>query len=130
MATTGDRRAPMRILVTGSRDWADGEAIRKALEPFRSPADGSLPILVHGGCPTGADALADSCARSWGWETEVYPADWSAHGRAAGPIRNQRMVDSRPDFCLAFIRNGSRGATGCVEMAERAGISVRRWFAC
>jgi hypothetical protein len=36
------------------------------------------------------------------------------------------MVDTRPELCLAFIRDNSPGATGCARLAERAGITVLR----
>lgn len=121
---------PYRILVTGSRDWCDQQAVWDALAPIARalPADQDL-VLVHGGCPTGADAMCDEWARGFGAVIEVHPANWVRHGRAAGPRRNAEMVNLGADVCLAFIRNGSRGASHTAALAEQAGIPVRRWTA-
>lgn len=87
-----------RILVTGSRGWTDKQAVADALERavlgLYTPAEG-LPVLVHGACPTGADAIADELWLEHGYpEPERHPAEWSRFGRAAGPLRNQ--ADGRP----------------------------------
>jgi hypothetical protein len=126
--------APYRILVTGSRDWQDEQLVRRALEAAWTEQDVDRPIvIIHGACPTGADAqaaafAADCQANGYPQVTdEAHPADWKRNGRAAGPIRNALMVTTGADLCLAFIRNRSRGATGCANAAERAGIPVRRW---
>ena len=121
----------MRILVTGSRDWEQRAELERALLDAR--LDSSLisddpPTLVSGACPTGADRMAEEFAASAGWTVERHPADWKTHGRKAGPIRNREMVNAGADLCLAFIRNGSRGATMTADLAERAGIKVLRYF--
>ena len=113
----------MRILITGSRMWVNREAI--AAELSSAIVGVSAPVVVHGGCPTGADAIADRLARLYGCAVEVYEADWDQHGRAAGPVRNQKMVDLGADVCLAFPLGDSRGTRDCMRRAFAAGIPVR-----
>ena len=54
----------MRILVTGSREWADTQAI---LLELRAVAEGESDVtLVHGGA-RGADQIAARWAENLGW---------------------------------------------------------------
>jgi hypothetical protein len=121
---------PYRVLVTGSRDWYDQQTIWDALATVARelPADRDL-VLIHGACPSGADHMAHEWARGFGAVIEAHPANWAINGKRAGFIRNQRMVNLGADLCLAFIRNGSRGASHTALIAEEAGIPVRRWTA-
>lgn len=121
---------PYRILVTGSRDWEDQDAVYKALaDVVRTlPAEREVTI-VHGACPTGADHMAHEWARGYGARIEAHPANWVKHGRKAGPIRNALMVAEGADICLAFVRNQSRGASYTAGLADAAGIPLRRWTA-
>lgn len=121
---------PYRILVTGSRDFDDSDLIAFQLgwAAGEGAREGRRVTVIHGACPTGADAMADRLARDHGFTVEPHPADWRGHGKAAGPIRNRGMVQAGADVCLAFIKDGSHGATGCADMAERAGIPVRRFL--
>jgi hypothetical protein len=113
-----------RVLVTGSRSWTDAAVIARALADLHREYGDRL-VVVHGACRTGADRIADGWARRHGVRVEAHPADW-ATGRGAGPARNARMVDTAPAACLAFIRDGSAGATGCADLAEQAGIRTTR----
>lgn len=120
----------MRILVTGSRDWQDARVIGQWLDYYyHQVLEPAHLVVVHGGCPTGADKMADSWARTQGLSIEAHPAQWGVHGRAAGPIRNAHMVQLGADVCLAFIRNGSVGASHTAALAEGAGITTRRFIA-
>ncbi|MFD4934469.1 DUF2493 domain-containing protein [Streptomyces virginiae] len=121
---------PYRVIVTGSRDWDDPDTIHAALAELyaRTPAEQDF-ILVHGGCPTGADAIAHAWALPTGAVIDVFVADWASHGKSAGPRRNARMVAEGADMCLAFIKNRSRGASHTARLAERAGIPIREWTA-
>lgn len=114
----------MRILITGSRDWTDEKAIAHAIAINTIGKSRWRTTIVHGDCPTGADAIADKLAKEEGLNVESYPADWNKHGKAAGPIRNQQMVDLGADVCLAFPKGQSRGTRQCMRAAEKAGIRV------
>lgn len=116
----------MRILITGSRLWSREDVIAGALRD--AWIEGGRPtdaILVSGACPTGADKIAERIWRRQGLPIEHHPADWKKYGRAAGPRRNQHMVDLGADICLAFILDYSKGATFTVEAAKAAGIPTR-----
>lgn len=125
---------PYRVLVTGSRDWDDVTTIGAALEQALIDAGPRPVLVVHGACPSGADWHADHYAR---WlrgkgcplDVEPHPANWKFNGKRAGFIRNAHMVNLGADLCLAFIRNGSRGASHTAALAEQAGITVRRFTA-
>lgn len=121
---------PYRILITGSRDWEDQDTVYKALaEVVRVLPANQEVIVVHGACSTGADHMAHEWARGFGALIEAHPANWVRHGRQAGPLRNAVMVTAGADICLAFIRNGSRGASHTAGLAEAAHIPTRRWTA-
>ncbi|GAA4225943.1 hypothetical protein GCM10022254_09160 [Actinomadura meridiana] len=127
----------MRILVTGSRAWDDAATIRTALDEVYFSSTCTMPVtVVHGDCPHGADAIvhawaADTRRAEWVVGEERHPADWRPGGgafdRSAGHRRNAEMVNAGADLCLAFIRDRSSGATHTADLAERAGIPVRRW---
>lgn len=122
--------APYRILITGSRTWTDRDAVWQALADITStiPPDREI-VVVHGACPTGADAHAHNWALRYGIAVEQHPANWRQYGRAAGVRRNAEMVAAGADICLAFIRDASRGASHTARLAEAAGIRVGRWAA-
>lgn len=119
----------MRILITGSRDWTDRDTIRTALGETAHTAwlergeAMSDHTVVHGAA-AGADAIAAWLATMVGMKVEAHPADWATCGKAAGGIRNQRMVDLGADVCLAFPLRGSRGTWDCVRRAQVARIPV------
>lgn len=118
----------MRILVTGSRDWDDKLTIYRALQEARTWIPNDEIVLVHGGA-TGADQIAAAYATAMDWGVQQYRPQWIVYGKRAGILRNMEMVDSRPDICLAFIKDSSPGATQCANYAEACGIPVKRFHA-
>lgn len=113
----------MRVLVTGSRAWPAPDAVARALAPWIAGHTGSL-VIVHGDCPSGADAIARRVATDNGIRHEPHPAEWGRYGVMAGPIRNQEMVDLGADACLAFPLGRSIGTRDCMHRAKKAGIPV------
>lgn len=115
----------MRVLVCGGRDFRDCRLMDDVLSEIWVPHE---TILIHG-CAKGADSLSEEwIRRQWpvlDHEVVRFPADWERHGRSAGPMRNQRMIDEgKPDLVVAFP--GGAGTADMVRRAERAGIQVRR----
>ena len=122
----------MRVLVCGSRHWNDPApiwAVLAGLYARDESADGL--IVIEGGAP-GADSFAAEWADDEADGSETYPADWDKHGKAAGPIRNQQMLDEgQPDVVYAFkdafdlAQSGSgRGTEDMVRRAKAAGVPV------
>lgn len=77
--------------------------------------------VVHGAAP-GADTIAEEVALEFLAYAEPHPADWETHGKAAGPLRNQEMLDSGIDGVIAF-KDGfdlSMGKGGTEDMCRRA----------
>lgn len=111
----------MIVLICGSRDWQNVKLIHDHITRL-SPGK-----VIHGGC-RGADTIAGVIAHEMGIPVHVFEADWKSHGRGAGPIRNQKMLDEgRPDLVLAFHNNidSSRGTSDMVKRAKRRGISCK-----
>lgn len=108
----------MRLLVCGSRDWFDKQAVMAVLKAY--PPD---TIIIHGGC-RGADMAADYCARLLRLPVLTFPADWT-QGPGAGPRRNQRMLEAgSPDAAVVFHHDWecSRGTADMVRRLQKAGV--------
>ena len=115
----------MRVLFCGSRYFNDRELMVREFDRLPS-AD---LVVIHGVAWNGADKLADTIALERGLHVEGYPADWKTHGKAAGPMRNQRMLDEgHPDLVLAFPLQGSKGTWDMVNRARKAGATSLRSF--
>jgi hypothetical protein len=108
-------------------------------------------VVRHGKCPTGADRIASLIVYSYHREgiytvvEDAMPAEWqhegcthpkgvihpgdSVHGegdwycKAAGPIRNQAMIDKGGiDEFHAFPLSSGTGTQDCINRARKAGI--------
>lgn len=90
-----------RVIVTGSQDWTDPELVRKVLRAVWIWAPPGT-VLVSGGCPRGADRLAERAWRGLGGEVERHRPDWPRYGKAAGFRRSEHMVLLGASLCVAF----------------------------
>jgi hypothetical protein len=116
----------LTLLVCGSRNipvtepaivWLAGYLRQLATER-------GVTRIIHGGA-RGADALADAAAKELGLPVTSYPAEWEREGRAAGPLRNARMLaEGKPGLVLAFPRGASPGTRHMMRIAREAGIEV------
>ena len=120
----------MNLLVCGGRDcskadvwnWLEQNAYDEISFATGCYSSVTLKKLIHGGA-RGADEGAADWGRSEGIKVIGYPADWRKHGKSAGPIRNQRMLDEgKPDIVIAFP--GGKGTIDMLRRTEAAGILV------
>lgn len=135
----------MKVLVCGGRRYADRarvfaelDALALSENPPRDAHGNWVPMpgftVIHGGAGAvvtkGGEKIvlgADLLAREWAvcnWvKDEGFLPDWDAHGLAAGPIRNRRMLEEgKPDLVLAFP--GGKGTADMVRQATVAGVRV------
>lgn len=118
---------PRRLLITGSRTWSDRTVIHDALRDAWVRLGSRPDTILISGTARGADTICEEVWRAQGLPVERHPAHWDVYGKSAGYRRNQEMVDSGADLCLAFILQGSRGAVMCANLAEKASIPVIRF---
>lgn len=112
----------IRVLICGDRNWSN----LKIIEDFilTLPKDTEI---IEGEC-RGADKKSRYVAEKHGYTVIPVPAEWSKYGNAAGPIRNQNMIDKyKPNLVIAFHNNleSSKGTKDMVKRAEKAGIPVK-----
>lgn len=81
-----------------------------------------LECIIQGGAK-GADTLAKEWAEANDVKTETYLANWKKHGKKAGILRNQTMLDqSKATMVIAFP--GGTGTKDMVKRAKKAGLEV------
>jgi hypothetical protein len=114
-----------KVLITGSRDFTDGQAVMDAI--WYEQVENERLLVINGGA-RGADSLAHTVAtRLPNMLSAQVNADWTNDGVAAGPLRNAAMLELQPDVVLAFYKEGAanRGTQNCVDAATKLGIPVK-----
>ena len=112
-----------RVIFSGSREFRDPKPVQFALESLSLRGKWRV---VHGAA-RGLDSLAGELAPGYTFEVEAHPAEWDKHKRAAGPIRNQKMVDLGALVAFAFPLGESRGTRDFICRAREAQIPVLCW---
>lgn len=108
----------MRVIICGGRDYRLTHADTTWLRTLQC----ALPITeVVLGRGRGCDQDAEWWAHQHYLPVTLFPAEWERYGRAAGPIRNQQMVEYA-EGCIAFP--GGRGTADCLHRAQAAGLPV------
>ncbi len=110
----------MRVIVCGGRDYADDLLVGETLQHY---LDNMPELLMVQGGASGADLLAKTWCEQQGVPCATFKAEWSKHGKSAGPLRNAAMLATvEPDVVVAFP--GGRGTADMVRRARKAGVAV------
>lgn len=111
----------MRVLICGDRNWTDIKRIRQVVKKL-------APSLIIEGGAKGADTIASQVGEELGIPVKEFAAYWVKYGRAAGPIRNTKMLKKgKPELVVAFHNDieNSKGTKNMLMQAKEAGIPTR-----
>jgi len=105
--------------VVGWRHFNDYNLFKEKLESVIKKE-----VIVVSGGASGVDSLAERWADEKGYKTIIYKADWKKYGRAAGPMRNTKIVEEC-DFVVAFPSSKS---VGTYDTMRKAGDKLKYTF--
>ena len=123
----------MKVIVCGGRDYLRYDVLANELtnllNEYWHGEFNEKPVTIISGGATGADFLTKV------WYTcefrdhpavtfKEYPANWKAHGKAAGAIRNQQMLEEEGPIDLVIAFPGGRGTADMITRAKKAGVPV------
>ena len=109
----------LKIGVIGSRSFNDYKLLKDTLDQYK----GKVWLIVSGGA-RGADSLGEKWAKENNVKTLIHRPDWNVHGKAAGFIRNELIVDDS-DLIIAFWDGLSRGSEHTINLAKKKGKEVK-----
>lgn len=115
----------MRVLVCGGRDFSNAAWLYRVLDDLKRRE--VIDCIIEGDA-RGADRIAGYWAKKNRIHLKLFPAEWQKHGKGAGPIRNQKMLDeANPDLVIAFPRASGEYGNGTLDMmarAKKSGVDV------
>lgn len=109
------------IIVCGGRDYTDRKAVYSYLDGLAERT--RIDLVITGGA-RGADALADEWAQSRGIARIICPANWEGEGKAAGHIRNERMLSLAVEIHRVVAFKGGVGTASMRDKAKKKRIPV------
>ena len=112
-----------KVIIAGSRDFDDYDYLTQKVEHCMRHV--SRFEVVSGGA-RGADQLGERYAKEQDLPLKIFPAEWDAHGKAAGYRRNREMA-AYADAVIAFWDGYSRGTWHMIKFGMKQGLSVWIW---
>ncbi len=114
----------MKIIIAGTRTFADKRLLESTMHEYPS----AITEIVSGGAQ-GADRCGEDYARLHNLNLTIFKADWDAHGKAAGPIRNRKMAQYA-DAAVVFWDGSSSGSKNMITEMRRLGKPVKIIIYC
>lgn len=108
---------PIRLIIAGSRDiHLNYDTIHELVETHFGVDNVSEVVC---GMASGIDMSGYTWASKKGLPITKFPADWSTHGKRAGPMRNALMA--KYANAALVIHNGSRGSINMIQCMRALG---------
>lgn len=93
----------MKVVIAGGRDYVPDPCDKHYIVQMIKLHNIDEIVSGH---TQGADTFGEAIAAELGLKCKLFPANWNAYGRSAGPIRNKQMAE----YCDAVILlPGGRG---------------------
>jgi hypothetical protein len=108
----------MKVIIAGGRDFTNYALVEDAIK-----CSAFEITQVVSGKAKGVDTLGEVWALANSIPVEAFPADWSQHGRAAGPIRNREMAEYA-DALIAIWDGESKGTANMIQQARNKRLNV------
>lgn len=108
----------MKTIIAGGRDYTFRNEDYELLNDLH--AVHNFTLVISGGA-RGADMHGEIWAKLNNIPVRIFKADWSAFGKAAGPIRNQEMAEEAQAL-VAFP--GGRGTEDMIRRAKAKGLMI------
>jgi len=102
----------VRLIVAGSRTFNDEKFLFEVLDSIQGPI-----VEIVSGNAEGADKLGEKYAKARGIDLVIFPANWKKHGKAAGPIRNEKMA-KYANAAVVFWDGKSTGSQNMIRLME------------
>ncbi|MEM9450537.1 MAG: DUF2493 domain-containing protein [Cyanobacteria bacterium P01_E01_bin.6] len=113
----------IRCIIAGSRSFGDYGLLKSRCDRIFSNTSLS-DLEIVSGTANGADKLGERYAQERNIPIKLMPADWSNHGKRAGPMRNQAMA-KYATHAVVFWDGRSRGTKNMIELADAKGLNYR-----
>lgn len=111
-----------KVIVAGGRNFNNYPLLCDRLDLYLKDMGGDIEIVS--GTAKGADLLGEQYAKEKGYPVKRFPADWDAHGKKAGYIRNKQMADYAT-HCVVFWDGKSKGSKMMIDICKDKGIPHR-----
>lgn len=111
-------------IIAGSRHFNNVKYMFSELNRYADMY--GYPETVVSGTARGADTCGELWAGKHGIAVKKFPADWNAHGKKAGPIRNNMMAEYAKDNGMLFLfwDGQSAGSRSMLQAAQIRNIPV------
>jgi len=111
----------MIIVCTGGRDHDEPTVVEMTLLDLNPKG------VIVGDCSTGVDLYVRTLCDYNKILYTVFKADWSKHGKSAGPLRNKEMVKMGKMLGATLVAfKGGKGTANCIKEAENVGLTIMR----
>lgn len=106
-----------RVLICGDRRWSNYDLILRCVQ--KANATEQIDVIIEGEAE-GADKMGRKAGEACGIPIMPFKANWNKYFRAAGPIRNQQMLDEGKPTEVWCFHNDLPNSKGTADMFHRS----------